>query len=194
MIQALSLLTMAIHLLIAVNNPAVPLSLKQQAISVANLAIQVSNQVLKESTSVKSSPPIPVIVLNPPPPPVLLPPATSSPHQPPPPPSFQILDIPQIIFPNLVSEPILEFTNHIVSRLEFTANKEVRCDVSIWSNHCILGGYNKVSELFVDCLYPVADKYPFVYVFAEGKEYTCKILLTDKNGNDTRAKFNFIAK
>ena len=49
MIQALTLLTMALQLLIAVNNPNVPEPLKQQAISTANFAIQVANNVLKNS-------------------------------------------------------------------------------------------------------------------------------------------------
>jgi len=70
MLQALTLLTMAIQLLVAASNPVVPESLKQQAISIANFAIQVANTALKESTvasvSLGATSPTPVTVIPPP--------------------------------------------------------------------------------------------------------------------------------
>lgn len=50
MIQALTLLAMALNLLIAASNPNVPEALKAQAVSIAGFAIQVANTVLKESS------------------------------------------------------------------------------------------------------------------------------------------------
>lgn len=54
MIQALTLLTMALQLLIAANQPNVPNSIKQTAITVANTAIKVAQQVLKEPVTISS--------------------------------------------------------------------------------------------------------------------------------------------
>ena len=65
MTQALTLLIMALQLLVAVNKPNVPESLKQSAISTANLAIQIAQKALKEPVTtpvpeiVKESPTIP---------------------------------------------------------------------------------------------------------------------------------------
>lgn len=54
MTQALALLTMALQLLFAVNNPNVPQALKDQAVSTANLAIKVANTALKQPTPTSS--------------------------------------------------------------------------------------------------------------------------------------------
>ena len=48
MIQAFTLLAMALQLLIAVNQPHVPQSLKNTAISVANTAIEIANKAISE--------------------------------------------------------------------------------------------------------------------------------------------------
>ena len=64
MIQALTLLTMALQLLVAANQSYVPVSIKLQVASVANLAIRVANRVLSEqnlqsiSTSVGTVTPV----------------------------------------------------------------------------------------------------------------------------------------
>ena len=67
MVQALTLLIMALQLLTAVNHPNVPESLKQSAISTANFAIKVANEALKEGTvqSIATTP-APVQIVTPP--------------------------------------------------------------------------------------------------------------------------------
>lgn len=60
MIQALTLLTMALQLLVAVNNPGVPDSFRQTAISVANNAIKVAEQAIAEARNPVVPKPIPV--------------------------------------------------------------------------------------------------------------------------------------
>ena|SRR3990167_3840373 len=59
--EALILLTMALQLLLAVNAPNIPISLKQSAILVANNAIQVANRAMVEASKpAPVSVPIPV--------------------------------------------------------------------------------------------------------------------------------------
>ena len=65
MIQALTLLTMALQLLVAANQPHVPVSIKLQAASVANLAIRVANKVLEEESVNSVSKSLPVKITSP---------------------------------------------------------------------------------------------------------------------------------
>lgn len=104
MLQALALLTMALQLLIAANNPVIPESLKQQAISIANFAIKVANESLKEtsvaSISSAATSPAPVTVVLPPAPPPAPPPSDStSPPPPPPPPQIIYVPVPVPVTP-----------------------------------------------------------------------------------------------
>lgn len=116
MVQALTLLTMALQLLITANNPIVPDSMKQQAISVAHFAIQAANNVLKESSVSSVSLGIIAPVTVSPEPIVLPPPESQIIYVPVPTPT--ILPIPTAILS--VDKPITSSGIYIVDDGKFT--------------------------------------------------------------------------
>jgi len=190
---------MALQLLIAANNPVVPQSLKQQAISVAQFAIKVANQTLKESSvaSISSTvilpspvtivplPPISEPILSLPPPPKIVYIPVSIPVTPPLPPSPA--------YPILTSEPIVDFIKsgekYSISKVEFTADQPVRCSKDLWNNHCVVTDISFMEDIIWSCSGLPHNRFP--KTVDPDMQYTCVLILTNKSGNDSKPTFTF---
>jgi len=168
MLQAITLLTMALQLLVAASNPAIPESLKIQAISVANFAMEVANKaILEEKNLVKPLIPAlgfqstPQLVPQPIPQSVSQPMPQPSPNVPLPEPEPIVSNAPPpILMPTLINDPLLEFTNNQISKITFSANKIVRCDKDFikWNTNCVLETRKDIDEMFVECKEPIASR------------------------------------
>ena len=205
------LLTIALQLLIAANNPSIPAPLRQQAVDISNFAIKVANQALKDATaeSVASTPIATTSPVASTPITASSTPYTSIASTPPPEPSpvFQVVTLPGPPPPPkkavLISEPIINLHRFSVGNpyqiqsIEFTADIPVLCGeeknvfnetINKFSEHCVIQGDKWVSK----CDVP-RDRYnPNPYWFEANEPHTCELILSTKDGVDNRVPFSFV--
>lgn len=183
MIQAITLLTLALQLLVAVNKPNIPEPLKREAISVANIAINFANTLLHNPPN-QIGAPIPISIPEKPSPETLL------------------INL-KPIKPYLISQPILKFAdvpigeNTYITYLEFSTNIPIFCNGEFTKN-CIVKesiasmlGYCRDSQKFITSIF-----------LLEKTQYRCSISLTQERTkefsaeefaeNDVWAEFSFI--
>ena len=208
-----TLLALALQLLIAASNPSVPASVNQTAISVANLAIQIAQIEIKKQTSTPvsipvsspipsltpSSTPSPVpspVQMTPSPTPIMFISPTPSPS-----PSLSATPEPSPLgsqHPTLTEPPVITFNGSFINSISYKADELVVClkdvggTLKTWGTECSITGSSLISTQYVSlCNAYRSPHYPFEYVLESQKTYTCTLILTDKDGNDTRAPFTF---
>lgn len=215
MIQALTLISMAIQLLLVVNHPNVPDSIRQKAISIAKLAITVSNNAIAEASKpVVSASPTPlstepislgisIPIITPEPMPISTPIPVSVPTPVPTPTSTLIIDA------NFASNPIVTFTKDysgsdaskgifVIDSLRFRTNKHVVCsktqngDIKSWGDDCLIEGALLIRTQFLGTCDVERDvRSPYQYFFRSNETHTCELILTDDKGNDFHRNFIF---
>ena len=212
--QAFILLTMAMQLLTAASHPNIPIAIREKAISIANLAINVSLKEINKSQlsvlpTIQSTPsPTPIQVSTPIPTPIFTPIPTPSPNPiqtpiatPSPSPILSSI-IP--LKPVLITEPIVGLSRasnndpYVINSISYKADRLAACKKDIqghilsFEKECSVTGSTLIRTQYIsDCDVVKDSSFPYQYFFNSNEEHTCKLLLTDENGNDDRISFTF---